>query len=155
MVFNISWLSVFYLVFMSFLPVLADLTGCQEKVLFKSWWNASTLEQFWRRWNLPVHQWCVNHLYLPVVQAGWSKLQAMIVVFLCSAALHEYLISTTLRIFGYTAFIAFLGQALLCRLSSCFTNKCGATAGNILVWSFLVLGNTAGVVIYYKQVAGY
>ena len=152
--FNISWLTVFYLVFVSFLQLMSELTGCQaqDRVFFHSWWNAANLEEFWRLWNLPVHRWCLKHIYRPLLQAGRSKLQAMMVVFLLSAVAHEYIISTTVRILGHSAFIAFLSQSLLCKFSCWFTQRCGPTAGNILVWSILVLGNSAGVIIYYKQV---
>jgi len=152
LMFNVSWLSVFYMMFVSFLPLMSELSGSHEKDFFQSWWDAENLEQFWRRWNLPVHSWCVKHLYLPVVQAGWSKVQAMIVVFLASAALHEFLISSSLRVLGHTAFLAFLSQSLLCKISSWVHSRYGGTAGNIFVWSILVLGNTGGVIIYYKQV---
>ena len=150
-VFNISWLAIFYLVFVSFLQLMSELTGCEDRVFFQSWWNAVNLEEFWRLWNLPVHRWCVKHIYRPLVKAGWSKLHAMVVVFLLSAAAHEFIISTMVRVLGHFAFIAFLGQSVLCKLSCWFTQRCGPRAGNILVWIILVLGNTAGVVIYYKQ----
>ena len=53
---------------------------------------------------------------------------------------------------GHFAFIAFLGQSLIIPLTVYFTSWFGRTAGNILVWSILIFGNTAGVVIYYQHV---
>ena len=68
-------------------------TSTTDTRFYLSWWNASTMEQFWRWWNRPVHTWCVRHVYLPVVTCGWGKMSAMMATFLFSAALHEYLIS--------------------------------------------------------------
>ena len=116
-----------------------------------------------------VHRWCVKHVYLPVVNSGMSKLLAMTATFLFSAALHEYLISgketskpivynltllflVPICVCGHFAFLGFLGQGMVCKLTQLWTQKCGKTAGNVLVWLILIFGNTTGVVIYYKHV---
>ena len=30
--------------------------------LFTDWWNARTIESYWRNWNIPVHCWMLRHL---------------------------------------------------------------------------------------------
>jgi len=79
-------------------------------------------------------------------------MKAMFAVFLLSAALHEFLTSVPLCVTGHYAFIGFLGQGLFCQISATWTRWFGPTAGNILVWSFLMFGNSVGLVIYYSQV---
>ena len=37
------------------------------------------LFRFWSLWNLPVHRWCVRHLYKPLLHAGNSRTTAMLV----------------------------------------------------------------------------
>ena len=93
LVYFISWLISFYIIFLSFLQLVSEVTRSRERMFYHSWWNASNMEEFWRWWNLPVHKWCVKHVYLPVVSGGYGKMMAMSATFLFSATLHEYLIS--------------------------------------------------------------
>jgi hypothetical protein len=56
------WLLVFYLYFHLWLNLLAELTLFGDRAFYKDWWNARTIENYWRNWNLPVHHWCLRHL---------------------------------------------------------------------------------------------
>jgi len=150
--FNIVWLISFYLVFVSFLQLLAEISGSQDRVFFHAWWNASTMDEFWRRWNLPVHRWCVKHIYVPFVESKYSKSSAILAVFVTSAILHEYMISCPIQITGHFALVGFLGQPPLMKMSEYVKSRYGSRAGNMLLWSFLVFGNTSGVIAYYKEV---
>jgi len=150
--FNIVWLISFYLVFVSFLQLMAEISRSQDRVFFHAWWNASTMDEFWRRWNLPVHRWCVKHIYLPFVESKYNKSSAMLAVFVTSAILHEYMISCPIQVTGHFALVGFLGQPPLMKMSKYVKNRYGSRAGNLLVWSFLVFGNTSGVIVYYKEV---
>jgi len=150
--FNIVWMISFYLVFVSFLQLMAELSLCQGSVFFHEWWNACTMEEYWRRWNLPVHRWCVQHIYVPLVKSKFNKSSAMFAVFITSAILHEYMISCPIQVTGHFALVGFLGQPPLIKLTEYVKTRLGRRVGNMLVWSFLVFGNTAGVVVYYKEV---
>jgi len=150
--FNIVWLVSFYLVFVSFLQLMAELSRSQDRVFFQAWWNASTMDEFWRRWNLPVHRWCVKHIYVPFVESKYNKSSAMLAVFVTSAILHEYMISCPIQVTGHFALVGFLGQPPLMKMSKYVKSRYGSRAGNLLVWSFLVFGNTSGVLAYYKEV---
>jgi len=150
--FNCVWMLSFYTLFVSFMQLMAEVSQVQERLFFHSWWNASTMDEFWRWWNLPVHRWCVKHIYVPLVKSKYSKFSAMLAVFIVSATLHEYLISCPTQITGHFAFLGFLGQLPLIKISEVVRARFGGRAGNLLVWSVLVFGNTSGVVTYYKEV---
>ena len=145
----------FYLVFVSFLQLMAEVLRSQDRVFFHAWWNASTMEDYWRRWNLPVHSWCVQHIYLPLVKSNYKKSSALLAVFLTSAILHEYMLSCPIQITGHFALVGFLGQPPFMKMSEYVKNRYGNRVGNLLVWSFLVFGNTGGVLVYYKEVLRY
>ena len=53
LVFFTSWLLSFYIIFVSFLRMWSEVVGSQDRVFYHNWWNASTMEEFWRWWNLP------------------------------------------------------------------------------------------------------
>ena len=89
----LTWVTCFHVLFNSFLPLMAEVSGARERTFYLDWWNSASMDQFWRKWNLPVHRWCVHHIYLPLVSVGCSKLTGVMVTFLFSALLHEFLIS--------------------------------------------------------------
>lgn len=35
-------------------------TRARCRYFYSSWWNATTLDAFWRKWNVPVHEVCVQ-----------------------------------------------------------------------------------------------
>jgi hypothetical protein len=38
-----------------------------------AWWNAPSLDAFWRQWNMPVHGFLMRTLYFPLIRAGVNK----------------------------------------------------------------------------------
>ncbi|EEC06094.1 sterol O-acyltransferase, putative [Ixodes scapularis] len=82
--------------------------GCGRRLF--SCKNAETVQYFWQNWNIPVHQWCLRHLYKPLVAAGMSRSRACVMVFLLSAFFHEYLVSVPLKMFRVWAFFGMLAQ---------------------------------------------
>jgi diacylglycerol O-acyltransferase-1 len=104
---------MFYSVFHSYLNLCGELLRFGDRLFYRDWWNAQTLDVYWRNWNLPVHnvftlcsssflltefilhsvvvmeQWIVRHLYAPAQRHGLSNLQAQALAFFASAALHE------------------------------------------------------------------
>lgn len=53
---------------------------------------------------------CYRHLYIPIVEMGYSKTTASLTVFFISAFFHEYLVSVPLRTFKIWAFMGMMGQ---------------------------------------------
>lgn len=66
-----------------------------DRNFYCDWWNANNIDTFWRSWNMPVHRWCVRHIYIPVVDMGYSRSAASLIVFFISAFFHEYLVTET------------------------------------------------------------
>lgn len=87
------WLCFFYLTFHSFLNLIGELLQFADRNYYCDWWNANNIDTFWRTWNMPVHRWCVRHVYIPVVDLGYNRTAASLIVFFISAFFHEYLVS--------------------------------------------------------------
>jgi diacylglycerol O-acyltransferase-1 len=136
------WLLGFYFYFHLYLNLFAELTRFGDRVFYKDWWNARTIDRYWRSWNLPVHHWMVRHVYYPLIRAGTGKTVAMFLVFLISAAFHEVVISVPFRTLTMHAFVGMLAQAPLSyltkKLDKVFDN---AMIGNSLFWIvFCIVG---------------
>lgn len=60
----IIWLLLFFSVFHCLLNILAEVTMFADRLLYEDWWNATTLAEFWKKWNGPIHYWCLRHVYV-------------------------------------------------------------------------------------------
>merc|ERR1712124_175405 len=75
------WLCLFYALFHCWLNIIAELTYFGDRLFYKSWWNATRLDVYWRHWNLPVHNWLVRHFFFPLLKIGAPKKVAAMSVF--------------------------------------------------------------------------
>jgi diacylglycerol O-acyltransferase-1 len=86
------WLVGFYALFHSYLNGLAELTQFADREFYLAWWNATTIQDYWRLWNRPVYRFMNRHIYIPLRNQGWGRTPAMAVTFFVSAVLHELLV---------------------------------------------------------------
>ena len=144
------WLLCFYFYFHLWLNLLAEVTAFGDKIFYKDWWNARTIESYWRNWNLPVHNWILRHLYFPVTRMGASRLVGTFIAFLFSALMHELVISGSFGRVSMHAFVGMLGQAPLTFISTYLDRRFdNSFFGNALFWlSFCVIGQPMGVILY-------
>lgn len=142
------WLIFFYWLFHSCLNSVAEILRFADRQFYKDWWNAESINQFWRNWNIPVHQWCVRHLYKPLLIQGYTKLQANMAVFFVSAFFHEYLVSFPLKMFRSWAFFGMLSQVPFALIISRYLHK---DYGNMAVWLSLIIGQPLCILAYYHD----
>jgi len=144
------WLLMFYGFFHSWLNLTGELLRFGDRLFYKDWWNAQTLDVYWRQWNLPVHNWVVRHVYAPSLRHGLSSIQAQVIAFFLSAALHEILISVPCHRFRLWAFWGMLGQLPLIALTRLVAIKLKRPVwGNVVFWaSFLVFGQPVMLLLY-------
>jgi diacylglycerol O-acyltransferase 1 len=68
-----AWLCTFYCLFHLWLNILAEMLRFGDREFYKDWWNAPTLGDYWRMWNMPVHKWLLRTVYFPAIRAGFPK----------------------------------------------------------------------------------
>ena len=86
----VIWLLMFLAYFHYFMNFLADVTRFGDRCFYLDWWNATSIGDFWRLWNIPIHNFAVRHVYKPLLRVGTPKMAACVAVFFISAVLHEY-----------------------------------------------------------------
>lgn len=147
------WLCIFYCFFHCWLNILGELLRFGDRQFYREWWNATSIEQYWRLWNLPVHKWLARHLYFPAMRAGFSKQGAMLVTFAFSAVLHELLVGVPCHVFRLWAFGGIMAQLPLISLTNWTSKKLkNDAAGNIVFWlSFCIFGQPMAVLLYYRD----
>ena len=142
---HVIWLINFYLLFHSWLNLLAEMTGFADREFYRDWWNSETINYFWQTWNIPVHRWCLRHVFKPLRSAGYSSFTCAVCVFLVSAFYHEYAVSVPLSMFRLWAFSGMLAQIPLNFLTAFLR---GGKAGNVAVWLSLIIGQPLAILMY-------
>lgn len=146
------WLLGFYGIFHSFFNAVAELLRFGDRQFYQEWWNANTLDEYWRLWNAPVHIWLKRHIYVPLRAKGFSPVQAQLVIFAISAFFHEYLVSIPTHSIQGWAFLAMLLQVPLIYLTKKYMEwSPNSSTGNFFFWITLcVFGQPMCVLLYYR-----
>nr|ATG83404.1 diacylglycerol acyltransferase 1 [Arachis hypogaea] len=147
------WLCMFYCFFHLWLNILAELVQFGDREFYKDWWNAKTVDEYWRNWNMPVHKWMVRHIYFPCIRHGMSKNAAVLIAFLISAVFHELCIAVPCHKFKLWAFIGIMFQVPLSIVTNFLQKKCKSSmVGNMVFWfTFCILGQPMCVLLYYHD----
>ncbi|XP_022882552.1 diacylglycerol O-acyltransferase 1A-like isoform X1 [Olea europaea var. sylvestris] len=147
------WLCMFYCLFHLWLNILAELLQFGDREFYKDWWNAKTVEEYWRMWNMPVHKWMVRHIYFPCLRNGIPRGSAILIVFLVSAMFHELCIAVPCHIFKFWAFIGIMFQVPLVIITNYLQDKFkNSMVGNMIFWCFFsILGQPMCVLLYYHD----
>ncbi|KAJ8750996.1 hypothetical protein K2173_016177 [Erythroxylum novogranatense] len=147
------WLCMFYCFFHLWLNILAELLRFGDREFYKDWWNARTVDEYWRLWNMPVHKWMVRHVYFPCIRNKIPKGVAILVAFIVSAIFHELCIAVPCHIFKLWAFIGIMFQVPLVVLTNFLQNKFrNSMVGNMIFWFiFCILGQPMCVLLYYHD----
>mmetsp|Transcript_5151 Transcript_5151/g.17980 ORF Transcript_5151/g.17980 Transcript_5151/m.17980 type:complete len:200 (+) Transcript_5151:2-601(+) len=145
------WLCIFYSFFHCWLNIVAEVTRFGDRQFYRDWWNATTIADYWKLWNIPVHKWLARHIYFPVLHAGLGKGAAQLVTFTFSAVLHEVLVGVPCHMFRLWAFLGIMGQIPLVTLTNWTSKKLkNDQAGNLVFWvSFCIFGQPLSLLLYY------
>ena len=147
------WVLMFVALFELWLSILAELTRFGDRQFYKDWWNAQKFDEYWRLWNLPVHNWLVRHVFFPCLNLGLNKMAATLVVFFVSAALHEVLVSGPCHVARLYAFAGMMGQVPLIALTNALHGRLPSNRlGNVLFWVvFCVVGQPMALMLYFHD----
>ena len=146
------WLCSFYCLFHCWLNILGELLRFGDRQFYREWWNATTIEQYWRLWNLPVHKWLARHVYFPAMRAGCSRSAAMLITFVFSAVAHELVVGVPCHVLRLWAFAGIVAQLPLISFTNWTSKRLkNDQLGNIVFWlSFCIFGQPMAVVLYFR-----
>ncbi|KAI7851655.1 MBOAT, membrane-bound O-acyltransferase family-domain-containing protein [Circinella umbellata] len=150
--FMINYLFIFYIIFECILNAFAELSRFADRNFYDDWWNSISYDEFARKWNRPVHQWLLRHVYAQSMeQYKLSKFNATFVTFLFSSCLHELvLVICTRRIRMYLFVMQMLQLPLIVLGQQSFIKK-HSTTGNILWWLGMFIGLPLLAILYCRE----
>lgn len=146
------WLLLFFSWNHCFLNILAELTRFADRGFYGAWWNASTMEEFWRLWNVPVHSWIKRHIYNPLSSKGVPSSISVIIVFFISGVFHEICVGAPTHVIQLWAFWGMFLQVPLIIATKEFAKRYPTSSvGNYVFWiSFCIFGQPICVLLYYR-----
>ena len=141
----------FYLVFECILGANAELMRLGDKMTYADWWNATTFEEFSRKWNKPVHEFLLRHVHIELQNwLGVSRSTATIATFVYSIVAHEVILLAMFGIFRpYLGFFSLFQIPLWYIMRSpLFQNR---VLGNVVFWSCLTVAWPLMCVLYCRE----
>ena len=138
------WILGFFLVFDCILNASAELTCFGDRQFYLDWWNSTSMVEFSRKWNRPVHEYLLRHWYIKLIKqfnlTKSSIIYARIMTMLFSFIFHEIVICASIHTFK-TPWITFfsLWQFPLLYVMGSPIFK-GKNSGNISFWISILLG---------------
>lgn len=146
------YLMIWFIIFECICNGFAELTYLADRDFYGDWWNSTTFDEFARKWNKPVHEFLLRHVYLESLETyKLSKRSATVLTFLISAALHECVFAIVFRTVKMYFFILQMLQVVIVLHGRGLK---GTRVGNYVFWLGMILGLPLQAVIYCREYHG-
>ncbi|TYZ58842.1 hypothetical protein PybrP1_000478 [[Pythium] brassicae (nom. inval.)] len=146
------YLMTWFIIFECICNGLAELTYLADRDFYGDWWNSTTFDEFARKWNKPVHEFLLRHVYLESLETyKLSKRSATLFTFLISAALHECVFAIVFRTVKMYFFILQMLQVVVVLYGRGLK---GTRLGNYIFWLGMILGPPLQAVLYCREYHG-
>ncbi|XP_007935819.1 sterol O-acyltransferase 1 [Orycteropus afer afer] len=155
-VFN-SMLPGVLILFLSFFAFLhcwlnafAEMLRFGDRMFYKDWWNSTSYSNYYRTWNVVVHDWLYYYAYKDFLWFFTKRFKsaAMLAVFAVSAIVHEYALALCLSFFYPVLFVLFMFFGMAFNFIVNDSRK--GPIWNVMMWISLFLGHGI-IVCFYSQ----
>ncbi|KAJ3102773.1 hypothetical protein HDU97_000312 [Phlyctochytrium planicorne] len=151
--FMVCYLLIFFIIFECICNAFAELTCFADREFYEDWWNSCTFDEYARKWNKPVHEFLLRHVYGDTISnLKLSKTNATFLTFFLSSCFHELVfVVTAKRIRMYMFMLQMLQIPLIwvARIPAVNRQK---TLGNMLFWFGMFLGPPLLGVAYCREI---
>eukprot|EP00923_Selenidium_pygospionis_P060551 GHVN01106521.1.p1 GENE.GHVN01106521.1~~GHVN01106521.1.p1 ORF type:complete len:594 (+),score=78.36 GHVN01106521.1:323-2104(+) len=143
-------LLVFYILFECICNLFAEVTNFGDREFYLDFWNSSDFENFSRKWNRPVHQFLLRHVYhASRNRFKVSKFSASVFTFIVSAICHEAVLAACFRFIRLYMLFMMLVQIPLILFGARYLK--GTLAGNVFFWIAMILGIPLISLLYGRE----
>ncbi|XP_013376616.1 PREDICTED: sterol O-acyltransferase 1 [Chinchilla lanigera] len=143
------------------LNAFAEMLRFGDRMFYKDWWNSTSYSNYYRTWNVVVHDWLYYYAYKDLLWI-WSnsrsrlgkffskrfKPAAMLAVFTLSAIVHEYALAVCLSYFYPVLFVLFMFFGMAFNFIVNDSRK--RPIWNVMMWASFFLGQGV-LVCFYSQ----
>ncbi|XP_036129401.1 sterol O-acyltransferase 1 isoform X2 [Molossus molossus] len=133
------------------LNAFAEMLRFGDRMFYKDWWNSTSYSNYYRTWNVVVHDWLYYYAYKDFLWFFTKRFRsaAMLAVFAVSAVVHEYILAVTLNFFYPVLFILFMFFGMAFNFIVNDSRK--RPIWNVMMWTSLFAGQGVIVCFYCQE----
>uniref|UniRef100_H2UJ06 O-acyltransferase n=1 Tax=Takifugu rubripes TaxID=31033 RepID=H2UJ06_TAKRU len=133
------------------LNLFAELLQFADRMFYKDWWNSTSFTNYYRTWNVVVHDWLFYYGYRDFLWLSKRKFRtaAMLSVFIVSAIVHEYALSMGFGFFYPVMFCLFAVFGVVFNFT--LNDKRQSPVFNVIMWACLFVGQGVQVCLYCQE----
>ncbi|CAD5211217.1 unnamed protein product [Bursaphelenchus xylophilus] len=150
---GVCLMMLFYGLLHSWQNMFAEALRFADRQFYENWWNSRNMAEYYRDWNLTVHDWLYAYVYrdLSIITGNTKtgRKVAQMTVFFLSAAFHEYWFGVSLRLFYPIMFNLYFVCGGIFFLISRFISS--ASVWNLMMWFNLLIGTGMFVSCYASE----
>eukprot|EP00744_Colponema_vietnamica_P010628 GILI01015002.1.p1 GENE.GILI01015002.1~~GILI01015002.1.p1 ORF type:complete len:607 (+),score=130.50 GILI01015002.1:145-1821(+) len=140
----------FFGILHSWFNAFAEITRYADRRFYEDWWNSHNFHTYYRKWNMVVHEFLFQYVYLDSIRFSYGKVSrfwAMMAVFVISALIHELIIACAMGFFYPILLLMFGGPGVI----FVFMSRANSRVYNIWMWTMLFIGNGLLLVLYSRE----
>jgi sterol O-acyltransferase len=139
----------FFLLLHSWLNLWSEILRHGDRRFYEDWWNCTNFEEYYRKWNMVVHEWLYYYVYNDTIRVSLgksSRIKAKINVFALSVIVHEIIVWIAMGFFFPILSFFFGGPGII------FTFiKTKKKEFNLLFWMKLFIGKGLIFALYLRE----
>lgn len=146
---------VLFLGFFAFLHcwlnAFAEMLCFADRMFYKDWWNSTSFANYYRTWNVVVHDWLYYYVYRDFLWISQKRFRAgaMLFVFTVSAVVHEYILAVCFGYFYPVLFCLFMCFGMM--FNFILHDQRKGPIWNIIMWTSLFLGQGVILCLYSQE----
>ncbi|KAK2861894.1 hypothetical protein Q5P01_001427 [Channa striata] len=133
------------------LNLFGELLRFADRMFYKDWWNSTSFANYYRTWNVVVHDWLYYYGYRDFLWLSRGKFRtaAMLSVFIISAVVHEYALAMGFGFFYPVMFCLFAVFGVVFNFT--MNDKRQSPMFNVIMWACLFVGQGVQVCLYCQE----
>nr|XP_055023345.1 sterol O-acyltransferase 1 isoform X2 [Misgurnus anguillicaudatus] len=146
---------VLFLAFFAFLHcwlnAFAEMLRFGDRMFYKDWWNSTSFANYYRTWNVVVHDWLYYYVYRDFLWITQKRFRAaaMLLVFTVSAVVHEYVLAICFGFFYPVLFCIFMCFGMV--FNFVLHDRRKGPIWNVVMWTSLFLGQGVLTCLYSQE----
>uniref|UniRef100_A0A3Q3EGA9 O-acyltransferase n=1 Tax=Labrus bergylta TaxID=56723 RepID=A0A3Q3EGA9_9LABR len=114
------------------------------------WWNSTSFANYYRTWNVVVHDWLFYYVYRDFLWVSKRfRPAAILFVFTVSAVVHEYILAICFGFFYPVLFCLFMCFGMM--FNFILHDQRKGPIWNIIMWTSLFLGHGVIICLYSQE----
>ncbi|XP_008328349.1 sterol O-acyltransferase 1 [Cynoglossus semilaevis] len=133
------------------LNAFAEMLCFADRMFYKDWWNSTSFANYYRTWNVVVHDWLYYYVYRDLLWMTKKRFRAaaMLFVFTVSAVVHEYILAVCFGFFYPVLFCLFMCFGMM--FNFILHDQRKGPIWNIIMWTSLFVGQGVIICLYSHE----